>query len=103
MYKLSFFVPLSHAEDVKDAVFEAGGGIIGNYDRCSWECEGWGQFRPLPGSTPFLGDAMKLERVKELKVELVCEDACIEQVVEALKAAHPYETPAYEVYKLEAI
>lgn len=101
MYKLCFFVPVSHAEETKEAVFKAGGGRIGNYDCCAWQTLGQGQFRPLDGSNPHLGERGQLERVDELKVEMVCEDERIRDVVEALKQAHPYEEPAYEVYRLE--
>lgn len=100
MYKLCFYVPQSHIEAVKQAVFNAGGGRIGDYDRCSWQTLGTGQFRPLPGSDPFIGDTCKLETVPEYQVELVCADDTVEAVVKALKASHPYEEPAYQVWKL---
>lgn len=102
MYKLCFFVPVEHAESTKMAVFEAGGGKIGDYDCCAWQTKGQGQFRPLEGSNPFLGSQGEIERVEEFRVELVCEDHLIKPAVEALKSAHPYEEPAYEVYRLEA-
>ena len=86
---------------MKLAIFKAGAGRIGNYDQCCWQTVGQGQFRPLAGSAPFSGELKTLEKVKEIKVELVCEDALIRATVKALKAAHPYEEPAYEVYKLE--
>jgi len=101
MYKLCFFVPLTHAEQVKAEVFLTGAGRIGDYDQCSWETLGTGQFRPLSGSDPFLGETGVLEKVEELKIELVCEDELICSAVAALKKAHPYEEPAYEVLKLE--
>ncbi len=100
MYKLAFFVPASHVEVVKDAVFAAGGGRIGDYDHCAWQTLGQGQFRPLDGSQPFLGQAGQVEVVEEWKVELVVADELIAQVVAALKQSHPYETPAYEVWRL---
>lgn len=100
MYKLSFFVPPSHVEAVKSAVFAAGGGRIGDYDCCSWQVLGQGQFRPLDGSQPFLGQTGVVEQVQEWKVELVVEDPLIEAVVLALKQSHPYQTPAYEVWRL---
>lgn len=103
MYKLAFFVPPSHVEQVKDAVFAAGAGRIGNYDCCAWQVLGQGQFRPLDGATPFIGQAGEVERVAEWKVELVVADALIRPVVAALKLSHPYETPAYEVYRLDTI
>ncbi|WP_273826375.1 YqfO family protein [Pseudomonas asplenii] len=100
MYKLAFFVPPSHVEQVKSAVFAAGGGRIGAYDHCAWQVPGHGQFRPLDGSRPFLGQTGVVEQVDEWKVELVVDDSLIAAVVLALKQSHPYETPAYEVWRL---
>ncbi|MFP5428107.1 MAG: NGG1p interacting factor NIF3 [Gammaproteobacteria bacterium] len=100
MYKLAFFVPTSHVEVVKAAVFAAGGGRIGDYDHCAWQTLGQGQFRPLDGSQPYLGLTGQVEVVEEWKVELVVADELIAQVVAALKTSHPYETPAYEVWRL---
>lgn len=101
MYKLAFFVPPSHVEQVKDAVFAAGAGRIGGYDRCAWQVLGQGQFRPLDGAKPFIGQAGEVERVDEWKVEMAVADELIQSVVTALKQSHPYETPAYEVWRLE--
>lgn len=101
MYKICFFVPEDYAEQVKSAIFSTGAGRIGQYDQCSWQTPGTGQFRPLAGSQPFVGESNQLEHVAELKVELVCEDILIESAIKALKQAHPYEEPAYEVYRLE--
>ncbi|MCI1039978.1 NGG1p interacting factor NIF3 [Pseudomonas putida] len=100
MYKLAFFVPASHVEVVKAAVFAAGGGRIGDYDHCAWQTLGQGQFRPLDGSQPYLGQTGQVEVVEEWKVELVVADDLISQVVAALRQSHPYETPAYEVWRL---
>ncbi|MFJ4384551.1 NGG1p interacting factor NIF3 [Pseudomonas sp. NPDC089408] len=100
MYKLAFFVPASHVDVVKAAVFAAGGGRIGDYDHCAWQTLGQGQFRPLDGSQPFLGQTGQVEVVEEWKVELVVADELVAQVVAALKQSHPYETPAYEVWRL---
>lgn len=101
MYQLSFYVPVAQVDAVKQAVFDAGAGRIGNYDSCCWQVAGQGQFRPLPGSDPQVGGIGQLERVDECKVEMVCADECIAAAVAALKAAHPYEEPAYQVWKLE--
>jgi hypothetical protein len=101
MYKLAFFVPDSHVEQVKSALFAAGAGRIGAYDHCSWQVLGQGQFRPLDGSQPFIGQSGLVEQVQEWKVELVVADELIQQVVAALKQSHPYEAPAYEVWRLE--
>jgi len=103
MYKIAFFVPESHLEVVKAAMFAAGAGRIGQYDRCSWQVKGTGQFRPLEGADPFIGQVDQVQQVVEYKVEMVCEDEVIHAVVQAMKAAHPYETPAYDVLRLEAI
>lgn len=101
MYKLAFFVPDSHVETVKTAVFEAGGGRIGDYDHCAWQVLGQGQFRALDGSQPYIGQLGQVEVVEEWKVELVVADELIKSAVAALKLSHPYETPAYEVWQLE--
>lgn len=100
MYKLCFYVPESHLESVKQALFAVGAGRIGAYDRCCWQILGQGQFRPLAGSNPFLGQNEQLETVPEWKVELVVSDELIHEVVSALKHAHPYETPAFDVWHL---
>lgn len=101
MLKLCFYVPDSHLEAVKQAIFAVGAGRIGLYDSCCWQVQGLGQFRPLPGSQPHLGEQGSLERVVEWRVELVLADEQIaRQAVAALKAAHPYETPAYDVVQV---
>ena len=103
MYKLCFFVPESHLESVKEAVFMAGAGKFGNYDMCSWQTKGEGQFRALAGSSPFAGQIGELERLPEYKVEIMCADEFVAVAVAAMKAAHPYEEPAYDVFKLAEI
>ena len=103
MYKLGFYVPPSHLEAVKTALFAAGAGRIGNYDSCAWQSPGQGQFRPLRGSQPYLGQTGVVETVEEYRVELVCADELVQQVIHALRAAHPYEEPAFDVVKLEQI
>lgn len=102
MFKLVFFVPKEHVDRVKQAVFEAGAGKIGDYDHCSWQVLGTGQFRPNSGSRPFIGAEGELECVEEYRVEMVCEDSLIEQAVRALVRAHPYEEPAYDVWQLHS-
>jgi hypothetical protein len=101
MYQLSFYVPESHLESVKQAIFATGAGKIGNYDNCCWQVLGQGQFRSLPGSDPFIGEQGELETVAEYKIELICSDALIRAAVAALRAAHPYEEPAFHVTRLE--
>jgi len=97
MYQIVVFIPLEHTEKVKSAMFNAGGGQLGNYENCSFEHQGMGQFRPLTGSNPFLGTVGEIERVTEVKVEMICSKNKINEVIAALKMNHPYETPAYYV------
>src|SRR5690554_2333327 len=100
MYKLCFYVPVEHLEPVKQAVFTAGGGRMGDYDQCCWQVAGAGQFRPLQGADPFIGEQGKVEQVPEYRVELVCAADCVRDVIAALKQAHPYEEPAFDLMTL---
>lgn len=102
MYKVCVFIPESHLDVVKQALFSVGAGKIGDYDQCSWQTLGEGQFRPLAGSYAYIGEVGEVEKVPEYKLELVCEEPLIQAVIAAMKTAHPYETPAYEVYRLES-
>src|SRR3989338_54512 len=102
MFKLCFYVPATHLEQVKAAVFAAGAGRIGDYEHCSWQVLGQGQFRPLAGSNPFLGAQDQLETVDEYRVEMVCDDALIAAAVAALRESNPYEEPAFDVTRLES-
>lgn len=101
MLKISFFVPVDHSEKVKTAMFSAGAGKIGNYDCCSFETSGTGQFRALKGASPFIGAINQIEKVDELKVEMVCDEKFIRAAITAMKENHPYEVPAYDIIKLE--
>lgn len=97
MFHIAFYVPRDHAERVKEAMFKVGAGKIGLYEKCSFEYSGLGQFKPLPGSDPFIGSEGELEKVEEIKVEMVCEKEFLHASIKALKDNHPYETPAYYV------
>ncbi|MCS5592199.1 MAG: NGG1p interacting factor NIF3 [Gammaproteobacteria bacterium] len=101
MIQISFYVPNNDAETVKMAMFEAGAGSINNYTHCAWQTEGVGQFMPTQGAKPAFGELSQLEILPELKIEMVCDDDCIDQVVRAMKVSHPYEEVAYSVIKLE--
>ena len=100
MYKLSFYVLESHLEAVKSALFAKGAGHYKAYDQCCWQVPGEGQFRPLVSSQPHLGQVNQMEKVVEYKVEMICTDVTIKEVVQTLLNVHPYEEPAYEVYKI---
>jgi hypothetical protein len=101
LFKIEFYVPESHVEQVKLAMFDAGAGRVGGYDACAWQTLGKGQFRPLEGSQPFVGTQDKIETVSEYKVELVCAEEFLSKTIEALKTSHPYEEVAYCVLRME--
>lgn len=100
-FYLAVYVPESHRDSLKQALFQAGAGKIGNYDSCCWETQGTGQFRPLPGSHPFLGSQDRVEHTPEWKIELIVPTDKIRAVIAALKKAHPYETPAFHCIPVE--
>ena len=99
-YQIIFYVPKPHCKQVKQKMFDAGAGSLGNYQECSWQTLGEGQFKPLKNSHPFIGESNKLETVAEYKVEMICHANKIKQVIHALKDSHPYEEPAYSVIEL---
>jgi dinuclear metal center YbgI/SA1388 family protein len=99
-YKLIVFVPVESLQEVADAVFKAGAGWIGNYSHCSFSSAGLGTFFPLEGAKPAIGKKGKLENVEEIKFESIVPAEKIADVVKAMKAAHPYEMPAFDVIKL---
>ncbi len=94
---LVFYVPIADTDDVLAAIFEAGGGRIGDYDQCAFVLEGRGQFRPLIGADPTIGAVGKLEYVAENRVEVTFPRELRAAVVAALRRAHPYEEPAFHV------
>ena len=98
--KLVYFVPEEALEATRDACFAAGGGRIGNYERCSWFVLGTGTFLAGEGAQPAVGGVGEEERVPEYRVELVVPDDRVAAVVAALREAHPYEAPAYDVYRV---
>jgi dinuclear metal center YbgI/SA1388 family protein len=101
--KLVVFVPVDDADRVLDAVAAQGAGAIGDYDRCAWRTTGEGTFRPLPGSSPAVGEVGEVARVAEARLELVLPRSRRAAVVRALRASHPYEEPAYDVLELAAV
>jgi hypothetical protein len=98
--KLVVFVPPEALEAVREAVFAAGAGQIGGYERCSWYTEGVGTFLGGAGTDPALGERGVEERVAELRLETVFPEERQEELVAALRAAHPYEEPAFDIYPL---
>jgi hypothetical protein len=97
--KLVVFVPATALDQVRDALFGAGAGRIGAYERCSWYTEGTGTFRGLEGSDPAVGEPGREERVPELRLETVFPADAQDGIVAALRGAHPYEEPAFDIYE----
>jgi len=98
--KLVWFVPADALDATRAAVFGAGGGVVGRYERCSWYTAGTGTFLGTEGSRPAIGESGREELVAELRVETVVPAERLADVVTALRVAHPYEEPAYDVYPL---
>lgn len=99
--KLVVFVPESHLEPVREAIFRAGAGSIGKYSHCSFAAEGTGTFLPGDGSTPFIGKQGKLEQVREMRLETIVPQSIERKVVQAMIKVHPYEEVAYDLYTLD--
>ena len=97
--KLVVFVPESALDAVRDALFAAGAGRIGDYERCSWYTAGTGTFLGGEATDPLIGERGREERVPELRLETVFPAERQRDVVAALRAAHPYEEPAFDVYE----
>ena len=99
-YKLAVFVPAAHRDAVLSAMGEAGAGRIGDYVLCSFGAPGTGTFLGLPGTHPAAGESGRLEEAAEIRLEMVVPEARLSAVVAAMRAAHPYEEVAYDVYRL---
>ncbi|KRI53335.1 MULTISPECIES: hypothetical protein [Acinetobacter] len=100
MLKLIYYVPDSHLESTKQAIFSAGAGGIGNYEHCAWQVKGIGQFKPVKGADPYIGEVGELEQVDEWRVETIVIEENAKAVAKALKASHPYEEPAFEFIQI---
>ncbi|KIL46019.1 Nif3-like dinuclear metal center hexameric protein [Jeotgalibacillus campisalis] len=96
--KLVVFVPESHAEKVRIAMAEAGGGQVGEYSHCSFTSRGTGRFMPVDGADPYIGEVNELEEVKEVKIETIIWDSTEKNVINAMLKAHPYEEAAYDLF-----
>jgi hypothetical protein len=101
LLKLVVYVPEEHAEKVRNAIFEAGAGVIGNYDSCSYNVSGTGTFRAGENTDPFVGEKGKLHFEPEVRIETVMPDFVKNKVVSAMLEVHPYEEAAYDIYTLE--
>ncbi|HCD4662850.1 TPA: NGG1p interacting factor NIF3, partial [Acinetobacter nosocomialis] len=90
----------SHLESTKESIFAAGAGGIGNYEQCAWQVKGIGQFKPVKGADPYIGELGELEQVDEWRVETIVLEEKANAVAKALKASHPYEEPAFEFIQI---
>jgi len=99
-YKLVVFIPIESAAKVSNAVFAAGAGVIGNYSNCGFAAEGTGTFLPLAGARPTIGKKGKLEKVPEIRFETIVPAEKLDACIAAMEKTHPYETPAFDCYKL---
>jgi len=98
--KIAVFVPVTHADVVRKALADAGSGHIGNYDFCSFSTRGIGRFRPLKDAKPAIGEIGKIEEVEEERIEVICPSEILKKVLKEVRAVHPYEEPAIDVYPL---
>lgn len=99
-YKLVVYVPLTHADVVRDSLAKAGAGKLGNYSACSFSSRGVGRYKPEQGADPAIGEVGKLESVEEERIEVVCMEDAIKEVIVAMKKVHPYEEIAYDVFEM---
>ena len=101
LQKLVTYIPASHFEQVRQAIFETGAGHIGNYDLCGYSVEGKGTFRALDGAHPFAGQHKTLHTEPEIRFETVFPSRLNRQIIAALMVSHPYEEPAFDIYALQ--
>ena len=101
LHALVVYVPASHSEALLAAIGNAGAGMIGKYSHCAFTSPGTGHFTPLPGAEPFIGAVGAAEQVPEIRVECVVEEEMLDAVALALRAAHPYEEPAFMTWPVD--
>jgi hypothetical protein len=102
-YKLVYFVPEAARDATREACFAAGGGRIGDYERCSWYTLGTGTFLPREGADPAVGEVGEEQHVQEYRVEMVVAEETLEDVLKALRRAHPYEEVAFDLVRLHEL
>jgi hypothetical protein len=98
--KIVVFVPKTHTDIVRQAMGDAGAGIIGNYSHCSYSVDGVGRYKPMKGAKPFIGVVGKFEEVEEERIEYVCDKDKAKEVIAAMRKVHPYEEVAFDIYPL---
>lgn len=100
-YKIVVYIPEANADQLREAMGNAGAGQIGNYSHCSFTLKGVGRFKPTEGAHPTIGEVGKLEEVQEARIETICAEEKLQSVLKAIKDNHPYEEPATDVYPIE--
>lgn len=98
--KIIVTIPIQNVEEVRNAICEAGAGIIGNYTHCSMSTKCIGTFKPNDNANPYIGENNKLEFVEEEKLEVVCDINNVKNVISKLREVHPYEEPAIDIIPL---
>ena len=99
-YKIVVYVPEVNADALREAMGAAGAGVVGKYEHCSFSTKGVGRFKPMDGANPTIGEVGTLEEVQEEKIETVCSEEKLQDVLKAIKDVHPYEEPSTQVYEL---
>ena len=102
-FKITVTAPETHADLIREAIGQAGGGRIGNYSHCSFTVKGIGRFKPEKDAHPFIGEEGVMETVEEEFIEVNCSKDKLEAVVRAIKNAHPYEEPVIDIYPLYSL
>lgn len=100
IFKIVTFVPIKDAQKVRDAMGDAGAGVLGNYHHASFSTKGIGRFIPEQGAHPAIGEVGRLTEVEEEKIEVICEGDKVKEVIAAIKKTHPYEEVPLEIYQL---
>ncbi len=98
--KIQTYCPKDTADNIRLAIGKAGGGVIGNYTYCAFVTNGYGYFLPMEGSNPAIGKQGEIEKVEEVKIEFVCEQDKVKEVINAIKKAHPYEEVPIDILQL---
>lgn len=100
-YKIVVYIPEDGAANMREAMAAAGAGVIGNYTHCTFTIKGTGRFKPNEKASPAIGEANRIQEVAEDRIETVCEADKLQAVLAAIRANHPYEEPATDVYPIE--
>ncbi len=103
LVKLVVFVPEKDADEVRNALGEAGAGKIGNYNFCSFSVKGTGRFRPNKDASPHIGKPGQLEEVNEERIEVACEKSQVKEIIKVIKNVHPYEEVVMDIYPMLAL